>query len=535
MAGLKGRLDVLVNNAGWSKIEPVAEMSPQTWQRCLDVDLTGTFVCMRYALPAMIAGGGGSIINISSIAAWEMSTEHGAAYSAAKAGVLALTRVAAAENGAHGVRVNAVAPGLIYNDFLRKIYPEEFFDNYVADKAFLGRIGRPADIASMVSFLASDEASYITGEVFTVSEACRLVDDSPLWWPASRLVSAYRDRTMSPVEVAELAQKRIDEINPTLHAFILPTPELAHRQAGAAEAAYRNGRAGPLAGVPVSIKDAFHIEGHVTTLGSLAHAGEMAGTDSGAVSRLRRAGAVFVGKTNVSEFCQSATTDNLLGPDTANPFDPSRTAGGSSGGAAASVASGTCTLGLGSDGGGSIRIPASFCGLVGFKPTYGTIDDAGGFKAFSPFISVGPLARTVADARCLHTVLDAGGSGNTTTPDAVGARRVAWCPNPEGRPVGHRSRRCSRGSGGEAGRGRAPRRPRRAGPPRMGGDLRTTGTGRGGAAPRAPARRSARADEVPAAFTPGGCGPRPSGARRGTLGPGGIPASEWTGTSATTT
>ena len=169
VAGLKGRLDVLVNNAGWSKIEPVAEMSPQTWQRCLDVDLTGTFVCMRYALPAMIAGGGGSIINISSIAAWEMSTEHGAAYSAAKAGVLALTRVAAAENGAHGVRVNAVAPGLIYNDFLRKIYPEEFFDNYVADKAFLGRIGRPADIASMVSFLASDEASYITGEVFTVS------------------------------------------------------------------------------------------------------------------------------------------------------------------------------------------------------------------------------------------------------------------------------------------------------------------------------------------------------------------------------
>ena len=261
------------------------------------------------------------------------------------------------------------------------------------------------------------------------------MDDNPLWWPASRLVSAYRDRTLSPVEVAELAQKQIDEINPTLHAFILPTPELAHRQAGAAEAAYRDGRAGPLAGVPVSIKDAFPMEGHVTTLGSLAHAGDVAGTDSGAVRRLRRAGAVFVGKTNVSEFCQSATTDNLLGPDTANPFDPGRTAGGSSGGAAASVASGTCTLGLGSDGGGSIRIPASFCGLVGLKPTYGTIDDAGGFKAFSPFISVGPLARTVADARCMHAVLDASGSRKAAAPDAVGARRVAWCPNPEDRPV----------------------------------------------------------------------------------------------------
>ncbi|WP_419946685.1 SDR family NAD(P)-dependent oxidoreductase [Candidatus Poriferisodalis sp.] len=165
----KGRLDVLVNNAGWSKIEPVSEMSVETWQRCLDVDLTGTFVCMRHALGAMIAAGGGSIINISSIAAWEMSTEHGAAYSAAKAGVLALTRVAAAENGVHGVRVNAVAPGLIYNDFLRRIYPQEFFDSYLADKAFLGRIGQPDDVAGMVSFLASDEASYVTGEVFTVS------------------------------------------------------------------------------------------------------------------------------------------------------------------------------------------------------------------------------------------------------------------------------------------------------------------------------------------------------------------------------
>lgn len=165
----RGRLDVLVNNAGWSKIEPVAEMSLETWQRCLDVDLTGTFLGMRHALPHMIAAGSGAIVNISSIAAYETSTEHGAAYSAAKAGVLALTRVAAAENGRHGVRVNAVTPGLIYNEFLRKIYPDEFFDGYAESRSLVGRVGQPEDVANLVSFLVSDQAGYVTGEVYGVS------------------------------------------------------------------------------------------------------------------------------------------------------------------------------------------------------------------------------------------------------------------------------------------------------------------------------------------------------------------------------
>ncbi len=164
-----GRLDVLVNNAGWSKIEPVAEMAVETWRRCIEVDLTGTFLCMRYALPFMIEQQSGCIVNISSIAAWEMTAEHGAAYSAAKAGVLALTRVAAAENGRHGVRVNAVAPGLIYNEFLRRIYPDSFFEGYAQDRSKLGRVGQPQDVASLVSFLASDAAGYITGEVYGVS------------------------------------------------------------------------------------------------------------------------------------------------------------------------------------------------------------------------------------------------------------------------------------------------------------------------------------------------------------------------------
>lgn len=165
----RGRIDVLVNNAGWSKIEPVAEMSLETWQKCLAVDLTGTFLCTRYALPHMIEAGSGAIVNISSIAAYETSTVHGAAYSAAKAGVLALTRVTAAENGKHGIRANAVTPGLIYNDFLRKIYPDEFFTGYAETQSKVGRIGQPEDVAGLVAFLASDQAGYVTGEVYGVS------------------------------------------------------------------------------------------------------------------------------------------------------------------------------------------------------------------------------------------------------------------------------------------------------------------------------------------------------------------------------
>ncbi|MEA2419688.1 MAG: 3-oxoacyl-[acyl-carrier protein] reductase [Thermoleophilaceae bacterium] len=164
-----GGLDAIVNNAGQNKLEPLIEMSPDTWQRTIDVDLTGTFNCIRLGAPALIERGGGAIVNISSIAAWETSTEHGVAYSAAKAGVTALTRVAAAELGEHGIRVNAIAPGLIYNDFLLKVYPAEFFDGYAERRSRVGRVGRPEDVAALAAFLLSDRAGYITGEVYGIS------------------------------------------------------------------------------------------------------------------------------------------------------------------------------------------------------------------------------------------------------------------------------------------------------------------------------------------------------------------------------
>jgi 3-oxoacyl-[acyl-carrier protein] reductase len=165
----RGGINGLVNSAGWNKLEPLIEMTPETWQRTLAVDLTGTFNCLRQVLPVMVESGGGSVVNISSIASWETSTEHGAAYSAAKAGVDALTRVAAAEVGERGVRVNAIAPGLIYNEFLTKVYPQEFFDGYAEQRSRVGRVGRPDDVAALAAFLMSEKAGYITGEVYGIS------------------------------------------------------------------------------------------------------------------------------------------------------------------------------------------------------------------------------------------------------------------------------------------------------------------------------------------------------------------------------
>jgi len=163
-----GQIDILMNNAGINRLEPVWQMSDETWNLVIGVNLTGTFHCTRAVLPHMIERKQGTIISMASMVGWVGSDEGEAHYCAAKAGVMAFTRAVAAEVGRHGIRINAIAPGLIYNPFLDRIYPPEFFKR-MAERTPLGRVGEPPDIANLATFLASDQSSYITGEVFCIS------------------------------------------------------------------------------------------------------------------------------------------------------------------------------------------------------------------------------------------------------------------------------------------------------------------------------------------------------------------------------
>lgn len=166
--GRFGQIDVLFNNAGINKLQPVWEMDDETWHLVLNVCLTGTFYVTRAVLPHMIKQKRGAIVSMASVAGWMASDVGQAHYCAAKAGVMAFTRSVAAECGKHGIRANAIAPGVIYNEFLSRIYPPGYFETRKA-QALLGRLGEPADVADLALFLASDDSAYITGEVFCIS------------------------------------------------------------------------------------------------------------------------------------------------------------------------------------------------------------------------------------------------------------------------------------------------------------------------------------------------------------------------------
>jgi aspartyl-tRNA(Asn)/glutamyl-tRNA(Gln) amidotransferase subunit A len=215
-----------------------------------------------------------------------------------------------------------------------------------------------------------------------------------------------RRRDISPVEITRIYLDRIAALDPELHAFITVTGEQALADAAAAERAIAAGQhRGPLHGVPLAIKDLFYTAGVRTTAGSRILADFEPTEDAAVVSRLRAAGALSVGKTNMEEFAYGATSLNPHYGACCNPWDGQRIAGGSSGGSAAAVAAGLCAAALGSDSGGSIRQPAALCGLVGLKPTYGRMSKHGVVPLSWSQDHVGPLTRTVRDAALLLQAL----------------------------------------------------------------------------------------------------------------------------------
>ncbi|HUC71637.1 MAG TPA: amidase [Stellaceae bacterium] len=216
---------------------------------------------------------------------------------------------------------------------------------------------------------------------------------------ATRLVSLYRDKKLSPVEVVAETLRRLESYEGALNAFVLYDPEAATAQARASEARWQRGEPqGLLDGVPVAIKDTVLTQGWPRLVGSKTiDPNQQWNEDSPVTARLRAHGAVLFGKTTTPEFGWKPLTDSPLSGVTRNPWNLDRTPGGSSGGSAAAVLAGICPLAVGTDAGGSIRIPASFCGIFGLKPTFGRVAVYPP-SAFGDVAHVGPMARTVDDA-----------------------------------------------------------------------------------------------------------------------------------------
>ncbi len=216
---------------------------------------------------------------------------------------------------------------------------------------------------------------------------------------ATELAQLIRSRQLSATEVIEASLQRVAEINPQLNAFAAVYDEEARSEARRADATPRTGETrGPLYGVPIALKDMTPIRGKVTTSGSRALATHVAEADAWIVGALRKSGAIVIGKTTTPEFAFSSFTQSPLFGVTRNPWDPTRTPGGSSGGSAVAVATGAVPLAEGTDMGGSVRIPAALCGVVGFKPSLGRIPFDILPSVFDNISHFGPLARCCQDA-----------------------------------------------------------------------------------------------------------------------------------------
>ena len=229
------------------------------------------------------------------------------------------------------------------------------------------------------------------------------VTDDLLFSSATLIAQSIQAGEVSSVEMVEAHLRRMDEVNPKLNAVVKLAAERAMEEARAADTALARGESlGPLHGVPITIKDSHDTEGIVSTGGTMGRKDFVPDADATAVARMRAAGAIVLGKTNTPELTLSFETDNLVYGQTNNPYDVSRTPGGSSGGAGAIIASGGSAMDLGTDTGGSIRVPSAFCGLAGLKPTSGRVPRTGhivpwGLGGLDSLTTIGPMARYVED------------------------------------------------------------------------------------------------------------------------------------------
>lgn len=267
--------------------------------------------------------------------------------------------------------------------------------------------------------------------------------------PATELAAGIRKGSIRPVEVIDALAERIQRLNPKLKAYVTLDLENARKDAehkGQLQKEHPGANLGLLYGVPVAVKDDLEVAGLRYTEGSLLRAKEVGKTDDLTVARLRRAGAIVLGKTNEPEFGHKGVTDNKLVGTTPNPWNRDYTAGGSSGGSAAAVAAGLAYLALGTDIAGSVRIPASCCGIVGLKASFGRIPRVPAGNAFVTQWYIGPLARTVADAALALRVLAGPDDRDPFSLPPLGEKelsldgdlrglRLTFCPRPTGVPV----------------------------------------------------------------------------------------------------
>jgi aspartyl-tRNA(Asn)/glutamyl-tRNA(Gln) amidotransferase subunit A len=255
----------------------------------------------------------------------------------------------------------------------------------------------------------------------TVSEAHRLL----------------KKKEITATELTRAVLERIEKVEGRIDAFLTVTAEEALAQAAAADRSIAAGTCGPLTGIPVALKDVICTRGVRTTCGSKILSPFIPPYDATVVSRLKQSGAVLVGKLNMDEFAMGSSTENSGFKITRNPWDPERIPGGSSGGAAAAVAAGMCLGALGSDTGGSIRQPASHCGVVGVKPTYGRVSRYGLVAYASSLDQIGPLSRSVADAALLlNGIAGHDPADSTSVPIAVPDYAAALGPGIEGLRIG---------------------------------------------------------------------------------------------------